>query len=68
MEAGGLPPGPPAFSCGLTAQALAPTVRAMGSYNQFAGRDIDRLAALSDGLFAVAMTLIVLEVHVPPGD
>lgn len=37
----------------------------MGSYNQFAGRSLDRIAALSDGLFAVAMTLIVLEVHVP---
>ena len=37
----------------------------MGSYNQFAGRSLDRIAALSDGLFAVSMTLIVLEVHVP---
>jgi uncharacterized membrane protein len=37
----------------------------MGSYNQIAGRGLDRLAALSDGLFAVAMTLIVLEIHVP---
>ena len=37
----------------------------MGDYNQIAGRGLDRIAALSDGLFAVAMTLIVLEVHVP---
>lgn len=37
----------------------------MGTYNAFAGRSLDRIAALSDGLFAVAMTLIVLEVHVP---
>ena len=29
-------------------------------YNRIAGQNIDRLAALSDGLFAVAMTLLVL--------
>ncbi len=34
-------------------------------YNAFAGSSIERIAALSDGLFAIAMTLIVLEVHVP---
>jgi uncharacterized membrane protein len=38
------------------------------TYNQVAGRRIDRIAALSDGVFAIAMTLIVLEIHVPdPG-
>jgi uncharacterized membrane protein len=36
------------------------------AYNQIAGRSIERLNALSDGLFAIAMTLIVLEIRVPP--
>lgn len=35
------------------------------SYNQIAGRSVERLAALSDGIFAVAMTLLVLDIHVP---
>jgi len=35
------------------------------NYNLFAGQNIDRIAALSDGLFAVAMTLLVLDLHVP---
>jgi uncharacterized membrane protein len=35
-------------------------------YNRLAGKSIERIAALSDGLFAIAMTLIVLEIHVPP--
>ena len=34
-------------------------------YNRFAGQDVGRIAALSDGLFAVAMTLLVLEIHTP---
>jgi uncharacterized membrane protein len=38
------------------------------SYNTIAGRDLGRIAALSDGVFAIAMTLIVLEIRVPtPG-
>jgi uncharacterized membrane protein len=41
---------------------------ALTSYNQIASRSLERIGALSDGLFAVAMTLIVLEIRVPdPG-
>ena len=35
-------------------------------YNRIAGGSLERIAALSDGVFAVAMTLIVLDIHVPP--
>jgi uncharacterized membrane protein len=34
-------------------------------YNFIAGQSIERIAALSDGVFAVAMTLLVLDLHAP---
>jgi uncharacterized membrane protein len=34
-------------------------------YNLIAGQNIERLAALSDGVFAVAMTLLVLDLRMP---
>jgi uncharacterized membrane protein len=37
-------------------------------YNTIQGRSLERLAALSDGIFAVAMTLLVLDIHIPPAE
>jgi uncharacterized membrane protein len=34
-------------------------------YNRIAGQSVERLAALSDGIFAFAMTLLVLNLRVP---
>ena len=34
-------------------------------YNQLAGQSLERLAAISDGIFAVAMTLLVLDLRDP---
>lgn len=34
-------------------------------YNRVAGNSVERLAALSDGVFAIAMTLLVLDLRTP---
>ena len=38
------------------------------NYIGIAGQNLERLAALSDGIFAVAMTLLVLDLRVPVSD
>jgi uncharacterized membrane protein len=35
------------------------------SYNQLAGTSVNRLAGISDGIFSVGMTLLVLGLVVP---
>lgn len=42
-----------------------PEAGAVSEYNQIAARGLERTAALSDGVFAIAMTLIVFEIRVP---
>jgi uncharacterized membrane protein len=37
-------------------------------YNQFAGQRIGRIEALADGVFAIAMTLLVLDIKVPSAE
>jgi uncharacterized membrane protein len=38
----------------------------MGTYNELSGRGLQRLEALSDGVFAFAVTVMVLGLHAPP--
>ena len=35
------------------------------AYNELSGRDLERLKTLADGVFAVAMTLLVLDLRLP---
>jgi len=37
-------------------------------YNRVAGHNIERLAALSDGIFAVAMTLLAIDLRLPAAE
>jgi uncharacterized membrane protein len=39
--------------------------RSQRRFNEFAGTNLDRLAGISDGIFAVSMTLLVLGLSVP---
>ena len=39
--------------------------RSVRTYNQLAGTSVDRLAGISDGIFSVGMTLLVLGLAVP---
>jgi len=46
----------------------APRAVMRSLYNRLAGQNIERLAALSDGVFAVAMTLLVLDLRAPAAE
>src|SRR5277367_5707260 len=40
----------------------------LSPYNRLAGQGLERLTALSDGVFAFAMTLLVLDIRIPKLD
>jgi uncharacterized membrane protein len=51
------------------APGSAPQIRPAGhiAYNEIAGQKTVRIEAISDGVFAVALTLLVLDIKVPEG-
>ena len=51
------------MNAGGTSGSKAPAVPT--SYNAIAGHSVERLAALSDGIFGVGMTLLVLDLRAP---
>jgi uncharacterized membrane protein len=40
----------------------------MSQYNQIARKNVRRIEALSDEVFAIAITLLILEIKVPAGE
>jgi uncharacterized membrane protein len=56
------------MTTGARPQDLIPGPMPRSLYNRIAGQNIERLAALSDGLFAVAMTLLVLDLRAPAAE
>lgn len=55
----------PILGCRNLLNSLPVAMRGKPTYNLIAGQSVERLAALSDGIFAVAMTLLVLDLRVP---
>src|SRR5271169_1493931 len=51
--------------CRLTPRSRADDTAAMALYNRIAAQDLGRIAALSDGIFAFAATVLVLEIRLP---
>lgn len=59
------PPGPESpLSLYRAPDSLYPVLMA-ADYNKIAGRNLDRISAISDGIFAVGMTLLVLDLKTP---